>query len=65
MMMALIADSCKKKLLDIYPSDALSDIDVWNDLQFVDRFLSNIYGTIPNGYNRRDQQPAMPTGQGV
>jgi hypothetical protein len=57
LIVASIAVSCKKKLLDIYPSDALSDIDVWNDLQFVDRFLSNTYGTLPNGFNRRDQQP--------
>lgn len=57
LVVASIVGSCKKKLLDIYPSDALSDVDVWNDLQFANRFLSNIYGTLPNGFNRRDQQP--------
>ncbi|MBE7170889.1 MAG: RagB/SusD family nutrient uptake outer membrane protein [Williamsia sp.] len=57
LIMACIAVSCKKNLLDIYPSDALSDVDVWKDLQLVDRFLSNTYGTLPNGFNRRDQQP--------
>ncbi|MES1198135.1 MAG: RagB/SusD family nutrient uptake outer membrane protein [Chitinophagaceae bacterium] len=55
--LATIAGSCKKKLLDIYPSNSLSDATVFTDLQFANRFLSNIYGTMPNGYARRDQNP--------
>ncbi len=51
------AASCKKDLLDIYPSNALSDVTVFEDLQFANRFLTNIYGTMPNGFARRDQNP--------
>jgi len=57
LIIAAIINSCKKKLLDIYPSNSLSDITVFTDLQFANRFLSNIYGTMPNGYARRDQNP--------
>jgi starch-binding outer membrane protein, SusD/RagB family len=49
--------SCKKNLLDIYPSNSLSDATVFTDIQFANRFLSNIYGTLPNGFARRDQNP--------
>ncbi|NTS43233.1 RagB/SusD family nutrient uptake outer membrane protein [Flavisolibacter sp. BT320] len=52
---ATIAGSCKKDFLDVYPNDALSDATVWTDLQFVNRFLNNIYGTLPNGFARADQ----------
>jgi starch-binding outer membrane protein, SusD/RagB family len=52
-----VAGSCKRNLLDIYPSDALSDITVFSDIQFANRFLNNVYGTLPNGFARRDQNP--------
>jgi hypothetical protein len=52
-----IAGSCKKGLLDVFPSDALSDATVFNDINVANRFLTNIYGTMPNGYARRDQNP--------
>src|ERR1700749_1628219 len=55
--MVTAAVSCKRNLLDIYPSNALSDATVFTDMQFANRFLSNIYGTMPNGYARRDQNP--------
>lgn len=57
LLVATIVGSCKRDLLDITPSDALSDATTWTDLQYVNRFLNNIYGTIPNGFARRDQQP--------
>lgn len=56
-IIATIVSSCKRNLLDISPSDSLSDATVFTDLQFVNRFLNNIYGTLPNGFARRDQQP--------
>jgi starch-binding outer membrane protein, SusD/RagB family len=56
-LFGVLTGSCKKNLLDITPNDALSDADVFTDLQFVNRFLNNIYGTVPNGFARRDQQP--------
>jgi starch-binding outer membrane protein, SusD/RagB family len=56
-ILSAIVVSCKRNLLDITPSDALSDATTFTDIQFVNRFLNNIYGTIPNGFARRDQQP--------
>lgn len=56
-LLATIAGSCKKDLLDIYPSNSLSDATVFTDIQFANRFLTNIYGTLPNGFARRDQNP--------
>ncbi len=57
LILAVMTGSCKKKLLDIYPSNSLSDATVFTDIQFANRFLSNIYGTLPNGFARRDQNP--------
>src|SRR5262245_17180278 len=57
LVIGTIAGSCKKGLLDVFPSDALSDATVFEDLNVANRFLTNIYGTMPNGYARRDQNP--------
>ncbi|MEJ7736781.1 MAG: RagB/SusD family nutrient uptake outer membrane protein [Chitinophagaceae bacterium] len=57
LLIVATAGSCKRDLLDIYPSNALSDLTVFTDLQFANRFLNNIYGTMPNGFARRDQNP--------
>ena len=56
-IMAVATNSCKKKLLDVYPSDALSDATVFTDINVANRVLTNIYGTLPNGFARRDQNP--------
>src|SRR6186713_534566 len=56
-VLGLIAGSCKKDLLDVFPSDALSDATVFTDIATANRVLTNIYGTMPNGYARRDQNP--------
>src|SRR5882724_530262 len=58
LILATMTGSCKKKLLDIFPSDALSDATVFTDIQFANRFLNDVYATMPNGFNRRDQNPA-------
>ena len=50
--------SCKKNLLDVFPSDSLSDATVFTDLSLANRFLNDVYGTMPSGFNRRDQNPA-------
>lgn len=41
----------------MFPSDALSDATVFTDIQVANRVLTNIYGTLPNGFARRDQNP--------
>ena len=56
-LVMVIAGSCKKGLLDVYPSDALSDATAFTDVQTANRVLTNIYGTLPNGFARRDQNP--------
>lgn len=57
LIIGTIAGSCKKGLLDVFPSDALSDATVFEDINVANRFLTNIYGTMPNGFSRRDQNP--------
>ncbi len=57
LIITVIIGSCKKGLLDVYPSDALSDATVFTDIAVANRFLTNIYGTMPNGGARRDQNP--------
>lgn len=53
----VLGSSCKRDLLDIYPSDSLSDATVFTDLQIANRVLTNVYGALPNGFARRDQNP--------
>lgn len=57
-ILSVLTNSCNKNLLDVYPSDALSDATVFTDIATANRVLTNIYGTMPNGYARRDQNPA-------
>lgn len=57
MFAATVVSSCKRDLLDVFPSDSFSDATTFTDLQYVNRFLNNVYGTMPNGFSRRDQQP--------
>jgi hypothetical protein len=65
LMIATIADSCKKDFLDVFPNDALSDATVFTDIQFANRFLNNIYGTLPNGFARADQGVANGWARGM
>src|SRR3990170_2197916 len=64
-IMATIMGSCKKDFLDVFPNDALSDATVWTDLQFVNRYLNNIYGTLPNGFARADQGVSQGWARGM
>lgn len=57
LILATIAGSCKEDMLDVYPSDAVSDITAFTDIRLASRVLTNIYGTLPNGFARRDQNP--------
>lgn len=57
LLLATIASSCKEDLLDVYPSDAVSDVTAFTDIKLASRVLTNIYGTLPNGFSRRDQNP--------
>ncbi|RYY61158.1 MAG: RagB/SusD family nutrient uptake outer membrane protein [Chitinophagaceae bacterium] len=57
MIVATVAGSCKKSFLEQFPSDSLSDVTVFQDISLANRVLTNIYGTMPNGFSRRDQNP--------
>jgi starch-binding outer membrane protein, SusD/RagB family len=46
--------SCKKNILDVKPTAFVSDATLWADLNLVDQFVNNIYGTLPSGFNRKD-----------
>jgi hypothetical protein len=65
LVVASIASSCKKDFLDVFPNDALSDVTLWTDIQFANRFLNNIYGTLPNGFARADQGVANGWARGM
>src|SRR3982751_2619782 len=56
-IMATMVSSCKKNFLEQFPSDSLSDVTVFQDISLANRVLTNIYGTMPNGFSRRDQNP--------
>jgi hypothetical protein len=56
-ILAIMVNSCKKNLLDIFPNDSLSDPTVFTDISVANRVLTNVYGAMPNGFARRDQNP--------
>lgn len=46
--------SCRKDILDVKPTSFVSDATLWSDLNLVSQFVNNIYGTLPNGFTRKD-----------
>ncbi|MET0637437.1 MAG: RagB/SusD family nutrient uptake outer membrane protein [Chitinophagaceae bacterium] len=57
LVVVIMTGSCKKSFLEQFPSDSLSDVTVFQDINLANRVLTNIYGTMPNGFARRDQNP--------
>ncbi|RYY53097.1 MAG: RagB/SusD family nutrient uptake outer membrane protein [Chitinophagaceae bacterium] len=57
LVVVTLAGACKKDFLEQFPSDSLSDVTVFQDITLANRVLTNIYGTMPNGFSRRDQNP--------
>lgn len=55
--LVLLTGACKRGILDVFPSNALSDATVFSDLQVANRVLTNAYGTLPDGFAHRDQNP--------
>lgn len=49
-----IAFSCKKEVLDIKPTNFVSDAAVFEDITLTTQFLSNIYASLLSGFERRD-----------
>ena len=54
LFIAVLAGSCKKNLLDIKPTNFVSDVAVFGDLSLTKQFVTNIYGSILSGFDRRD-----------
>ena len=54
LFIATLAGSCKKDLLDIKPTNFVSDVAVFGDLSLTKQFVTNIYGSILSGFDRRD-----------
>lgn len=54
MMITLATFSCKKDLLDIKPIDFVSDTAVFEDITLTSQFVSDIYGSLLSGFERRD-----------
>jgi starch-binding outer membrane protein, SusD/RagB family len=50
----ITAMSCDDKILDVKPTSFVSDATLWSDLNLVDQFVSNIYGTLQSGFTRQD-----------
>ena len=53
-LVTLTTFSCKKDLLDIKPIDFVSDVAVFQDITLTSQFVSDIYGTMLSGFERRD-----------
>ncbi len=47
--------SCNKDVLDIKPTDFVSDVAVFGDITLTSQFVTNIYGSMQSGFDRRDQ----------
>ncbi len=50
-----VLGSCKKDVLDIKPTDFVSDVAVFGDITLTSQFVTNIYGSMQSGFDRRDQ----------
>jgi starch-binding outer membrane protein, SusD/RagB family len=46
--------SCDDKILDVKPTSFVSDATLWKDINLVDQFVNNIYGTLQSGFTRQD-----------
>lgn len=47
---ALMLASCSDNILDITPSDRISDDIVWTDANLTKAYLTNLYNAIPHGF---------------
>ncbi len=49
-----VLSACKKDILDIKPTNFVSDVAVFEDLTLTTQFVNNIYGSLLSGFDRRD-----------
>ncbi|WP_207534103.1 RagB/SusD family nutrient uptake outer membrane protein [Desertivirga arenae] len=53
-MLASLTYSCKDDVLDIKPTDFVSDAAVFSDINLTSQFVTNIYSSLLSGFERRD-----------
>ena len=53
-LVAILVGACNKDILDIKPTNFVSDVAVFEDLTLTTQFLNNIYGSMLSGFDRRD-----------
>lgn len=53
-VIASLTYSCKKDVLDIKPTDFVSDAAVFSDINLTSQFVTNIYSSLLSGFERRD-----------
>ncbi len=51
---SILVGSCNKDILDIKPTNFVSDVAVFEDLTLTTQFVTNIYGSLLSGFDRRD-----------
>lgn len=51
---ATLLGACNKDILDIKPTNFVSDVAVFEDLTLTTQFVNNIYGSLLSGFDRRD-----------
>lgn len=49
-----IALSCKKDVLDVKPTNFVSDVAVFEDITLTSQFLTNVYSGLLSGFERKD-----------
>lgn len=43
-------NSCQDDFLDLKPLDAISEVDVWEDLDLIELYVNNRYNELPHGF---------------
>ncbi|MES2649534.1 MAG: RagB/SusD family nutrient uptake outer membrane protein [Bacteroidota bacterium] len=54
LFVVILGGSCNKDILDIKPTNFVSDVAVFEDLTLTTQFVNNIYGSLLSGFDRRD-----------
>ena len=54
MCITSITFSCKKDVLDVKPTNFVSDVAVFEDITLTSQFLTNVYSSLLSGFERKD-----------
>jgi len=53
-VVSVVVGACNKDILDIKPTNFVSDVAVFEDITLTNQFVTNIYGSLLSGFDRRD-----------